>query len=417
MKAQILAIGTELAIGQAVDTNSAWLAQQLAAAGVHTARHVTVADDLADITGAIREAAATAELVLISGGLGPTADDLTRDALAAALGVELVFNPTSYEQIEAYFAERKRAMHEKNRVQAMIPDGATPIENPRGTAPGIRATLGRAAIFVMPGVPSEMKAMFARDVLPAIGAMGGAGEVIVQRILRTFGMAESELGEKIVDLMKRGRNPAVGTSAADLIISVRINAHGRTADEAAALAERDVAAVRERIGTYVFGEGEDELQTAVARLLIEQGRTVSTAESCTGGLVAKRLTDVSGSSAYFMQSFVTYSNEAKSRLLEIPPELIASHGAVSEPVARAMAENCRRLSDTDYALSVTGIAGPTGGTPDKPVGLVFVALATAGRTVVRELRLGETITRAEVRDRSAKAAVNLLRLELLHQLR
>ena len=417
MKAQILAIGTELAIGQAVDTNSAWLAQQLAAAGVHTARHVTVADDLADITGAIREAAATAELVLISGGLGPTADDLTRDALAAALGVELVFNPTSYEQIEAYFAERKRAMHEKNRVQAMIPDGATPIEIPRGTAPGIRATLGRAAIFVMPGVPSEMKAMFARDVLPAIGAMGGAGEVIVQRILRTFGMAESELGAKIVDLMKRGRNPAVGTSAADLIISVRINAHGRTADEAAALAERDVAAVRERIGTYVFGEGEDELQTAVARLLIEQGRTVSTAESCTGGLVAKRLTDVSGSSAYFMQSFVTYSNEAKSRLLEIPPELIASHGAVSEPVARAMAENCRRLSDTDYALSVTGIAGPTGGTPDKPVGLVFVALATAGRTVVRELRLGETITRAEVRDRSAKAAVNLLRLELLHQLR
>ena len=417
MKAQILAIGTELAIGQAVDTNSAWLAQQLAAAGVHTARHVTVADDLADITGAIREAAATAELVLISGGLGPTADDLTRDALAAALGVELVFNPTSYEQIEAYFAERKRAMHEKNRVQAMIPDGATPIENPRGTAPGIRATLGRAAIFVMPGVPSEMKAMFARDVLPAIGAMGGAGEVIVQRILRTFGMAESELGEKIVDLMKRGRNPAVGTSAADLIISVRINAHGRTADEAAALAERDVAAVRERIGTYVFGEGEDELQTAVARLLIEQGRAVSAVESCTGGLVAKRLTDVSGSSAYFMQSFVTYSNEAKSRLLEIPPELIASHGAVSEPVARAMAENCRRLSDTDYALSVTGIAGPTGGTPDKPVGLVFVALATAGRTVVRELRLGETITRAEVRDRSAKAAVNLLRLELLHQLR
>lgn len=417
MKAQILAIGTELAIGQAVDTNSAWLAQQLAAVGIHTARHVTVADDLADITEAIREAAGSAELVLISGGLGPTADDLTRDALAAAMGVELVFNPTCYEQIAAYFASRKREMHERNRVQAMIPAGATPIENPRGTAPGIRAKLGRAAVFVMPGVPSEMKAMFARDVLPAVGTMGGAGEVIVQRILRTFGMAESELGEKIVDLMKRGRNPAVGTSAADLIISVRINAHGKTADEAAALAERDVAAVRERIGTYVFGEGEDELQTAVARLLIEQGKTISTAESCTGGLVAKRLTDVSGSSAYFMQSFVTYSNEAKSRLLEIPAELIASHGAVSEAVAKAMAENCRRISGTDYALSVTGIAGPTGGTPDKPVGLVFVALAMAGRAVVRELRLGETITRAEVRDRSAKAAVNLLRLELLHQLR
>lgn len=262
-----------------------------------------------------------------------------------------------------------------------------------------------------------MKAMYARDVLPAIRMMGGGGEVIVQRILRTFGMAESELGERISDLMARGRNPAVGTSAADLIISIRINAHGKSTGEAAAMAERDVAAVRERIGTYVFGEGDDELQTAVGRLLIDQGKTISTAESCTGGLVAKRLTDVSGSSAYFIQSFVTYSNEAKSRLLEIPPELIASNGAVSEPVAKAMAENCRRLSATDYALAVTGIAGPTGGTPDKPVGLVFVALATAERTIMRELRLGETITREEVRDRSAKATVNLLRLELLHQLR
>jgi len=417
MKAQILAIGTELAIGQAVDTNSAWLAQQLAAVGIHTARHVTVADDLADITDAIRDAAAKADFVLISGGLGPTADDLTRDAMAAAMGVELIFHPESFEQIGAYFASRRREMHERNRVQAMIPDGAMPIENPRGTAPGIRAKLHHAEIFIMPGVPSEMKAMFARDVLPAIRTMGGAGEVIVQRILRTFGMAESELGEKISDLMARGRNPAVGTSAADMIISVRINAHGKTAGEAAALAERDVARVRERIGTYVFGEGEDELQSAVARLLIEQGKTISTAESCTGGLVAKRLTDVSGSSAYFIQSFVTYSNEAKSRLLEIPADLIASHGAVSEPVAKAMAENCRRLSATDYALAVTGIAGPTGGTPEKPVGLVFVALATPARTIVRELRLGETITRAEVRDRSAKAVVNLLRLELMHQLR
>ncbi|GMU34526.1 MAG: CinA-like protein [Planctomycetia bacterium] len=417
MKAQILAIGTELAIGQAVDTNSAWLAQQLAAMGIHTSRHVTVTDNLADITDAIRDAAANAELVLISGGLGPTADDLTRDALAAALGVELVLHPECLEQIAAYFASRRREMHERNRVQAMIPAGATPIENPRGTAPGIRAKLGRATVFVMPGVPSEMKAMYARDVLPAIRTMGGAGEVIVQRILRTFGMAESELGERISDLMARGRNPAVGTSAADLIISIRINAHGKSTGEAAAMAERDVAAVRERIGTYVFGEGDDELQTAVGRLLIDQGKTISTAESCTGGLVAKRLTDVSGSSAYFIQSFVTYSNEAKSRLLEIPPELIASNGAVSEPVAKAMAENCRRLSATDYALAVTGIAGPTGGTPDKPVGLVFVALATAERTIVRELRLGETITREEVRDRSAKAVVNLLRLELMHQLR
>lgn len=417
MNAHILSIGTELTLGQSLDTNSPWLSQQLAAIGVACARHVTVGDELPDIIAALRQAASEADIVLITGGLGPTADDLTREALAAAMGVELIFRPDCLEKIAAYFQERKRQMHERNRVQAMIPDGATPIENTRGTAPGMRAKLGRAEIFVMPGVPAEMEVMFERDVLPALRAIvvsrGGAGGIIVQRTLRTLGMSESELGEKIADLMARGRNPAVGTAAVDLIISIRINAQAGTADEAAALAERDAAEVRKRLGTYVFGDNDDRIETAVARLLIEKKKTVSTAESCTGGLVAKRLTDTSGSSAYFLQGFVTYSNDAKSRLLGVPRELIESHGAVSEPVARAMAEGCRHASGTDYAIGVTGIAGPTGATPDKPIGLVYVALASERETIVRELRLGETLSRWEVRDRSAKAVINLLRLELL----
>lgn len=417
MNAHILAIGTELTIGQAVDTNSAWLAQQLAGIGIHTTRHVTVSDDLADITAAIRESAQAAELVLISGGLGPTPDDLTRDALAAAMGVELMFHAESFEQIAAYFRSRNRQMHEKNRVQAMIPTGASPIENTRGTAPGLRARLHRADVFVMPGVPAEMKVMFAQDVLPAIRARGGAGEVITQRMIKSFGMSESEIGERIADLMKRGRNPAVGTSAADLVITIRINSHGRTAEAAASLAERDAAAVRERLGSCIFGEGDDRLETAVARLLIEQRKTLSTAESCTGGMIAKRLTDISGSSAYFIQGFVTYANEAKIRLIGVTEGLIAAHGAVSREVAGAMAEGCRHASRTDYALAVTGIAGPTGGSPEKPVGLVYVALATPDRTIVRELRLGDNLTRREVRDRAAKGAMNLLRLELIQQIR
>ncbi|RIK65888.1 MAG: competence/damage-inducible protein A [Planctomycetota bacterium] len=417
MNAHILAIGTELTIGQAVDTNSAWLAQQLAGVGIHVTRHVTVSDDLADITAAIRGSAQATELVLISGGLGPTPDDLTRDALAAAMGVELAFHADSFEQIAAYFRSRNRQMHERNRVQAMIPHGATPIENTRGTAPGLRARLERADIFVMPGVPAEMKVMFERDVLPHLRARGGSAEVIAQRTLRTFGMAESEIGEKIADLMQRGRNPAVGTSAADLVITIRINAHGPAAEAANALAERDAAVIRERLGTFILGEGEDRLETAVARLLIEQRKTVSSAESCTGGMIAKRLTDIPGSSAYFIQGFVTYANEAKIRLIGVPGNLIAAHGAVSREVAGAMAEGCRRTSQSDYALAVTGIAGPTGGTPEKPVGLVFVALAGSERTIVRELRMGDNLSRWEIRDRAAKGLLNLLRLELLRAAR
>lgn len=183
------------------------------------------------------------------------------------------------------------------------------------------------------------------------------------------------------------------------------------------MAERDATEIRKRLGAYVFGEDNDQVETAVARLLIEKKKTVATAESCTGGLVAKRLTDISGSSAYFLRGYVTYSNEAKSELLGVPMAMIDSHGAVSEPVARAMAEGCRRASGTDYALAVTGVAGPTGGTAQKPVGLVFVALAAADRTIVKELRLGESLSRGEIRDRSAKAVINLLRLELLKQLR
>jgi nicotinamide-nucleotide amidase len=410
MKAEIISIGSELTLGQTVDTNAAWLGQRLAAAGVACGRHVTVADDQRDIVAAITEAAGRAELVLVTGGLGPTPDDVTRESLAEAMGVELELHADSLVQIEEYFRQRGRSMHEANRRQAMIPRGARAIANTCGTAPGVHARWRGVEVYVLPGVPAEMRAMFEGAVAPGLPAGGG---VILQHELQSFGMSEAEIGQRIADLMARGREPAVGTSAAELIITIRINARG--ADEASArrALEADAVVVRERLGQAVFGEGGETLQGAVGTLLKRLGGTVSTAESCTGGLIAKRLTDVPGSSAYLVQGFVTYSNEAKSRLLGVPPELIAAHGAVSAEVAEAMAGACRRLSGTDFALSATGIAGPAGGTAAKPVGLVYVGLADGERATVRELRLGESLTREQVRDRTAKAALNLLRLRLL----
>ncbi|MBN2562729.1 MAG: competence/damage-inducible protein A [Phycisphaerae bacterium] len=418
MSTQIISIGTELVFGQTIDTNAAWLAQQLAGLGIRCSKHVTIADDRAVIANAISVASAEADLVLVTGGLGPTPDDLTRHALADALAAALRLHQPSLDKIAAFFRQRRRTMSEANRIQAMIPESAHPIENTCGTAPGLHARLNDADVFVMPGVPREMKTMFDRDIRPALWHRRLAGgphgpSVILQHTLQTFGSPESELGEKIADLMEPGRNPSVGTSAADLVISIRINAHASTPDEARRLIDADTAEIRRRLGQVVFGEQGDTLAHAVAKLLKDQHKTIASAESCTGGLIAKRLTDVPGSSAYMVQGLVTYADEAKHRLLDIPMDRIEAHGAVSREVAEAMAANCRRLANTDYALSSSGIAGPTGGTRDKPVGLVYIALADAAQTTVKELRLGETLPRDAIRDRTAKLALNLLRLRLI----
>jgi nicotinamide-nucleotide amidase len=305
-------------------------------------------------------------------------------------------------------------MPETNAVQAMFPAGSEPITNTCGTAPGIRAKWKRAMVFVMPGVPREMKVMYERDVLPALRPLAGEGAILAST-LYCYGAGESSIGGKIRDLMARDRNPTVGTTAQQTVIGVRIHAYGRSREEAQALLDRDRAEVRRRLGTLVFGEDDDRLAAAVAGMLFEQGGTVSTAESCTGGLLAKAFTDIPGSSAYFLQGVVTYSNAAKTALLGVPAELIARHGAVSREVAEAMALGCRRMSGSDVAVSVTGIAGPGGGTPEKPVGLVYIGLADAGGCDVTEHRMGESLTREEIRDRTCKAALNRVRLKLVER--
>jgi len=412
MDACVLSIGSELTYGQTVDTNAAWLSQRLAGIGISTQLHVTVADDLEAVAAEIKRICGRVGVLLISGGLGPTPDDLTRQALASAMGVALELREEYVEKIRDFFTVRGREMPEANTVQAMFPAGAAAIENTCGTAPGIRVDFHETLIFVMPGVPREMKVMFERDVLPILAKQSG-GQVLLATTLYSFGEGESTISMKIHDLMERGRNPAVGTTAKQGVIGIRIHARGDSQEEASRLLEDMADQVRSRLGPLIFGENDGRLAVAVARLLAARGETVSTAESCTGGLIAKSLTDISGSSNYFLQGLVTYSNEAKMGLLDVPGELIDQHGAVSEQVAHAMAVNCRAKSGSDYALSVTGIAGPTGGTPQKPVGLVYIGLADKDGCEVTEHRIGEFLSREDIRDRTHKTALNRLRLKLV----
>ncbi|HRX84423.1 MAG TPA: competence/damage-inducible protein A [Phycisphaerae bacterium] len=413
MHAEIISIGAELMTGSSIDTNSAWLSEQLTRLGVPTLRHATVGDDAAAIAAAMGESASRAALVLVTGGLGPTRDDLTRAGLAAALGVPLVHDPDSMAQIDAFFRALNRPMPQANRVQADVPAGATVLPNDWGTAPGIRACLGDATIFCMPGVPREMKAMFDRYVTPFV-AESGPARGMATRVLRTFGAGESTLAEQIADLMTPGRNPAVGTTASEGVISVRIVASGATPTDAQQLADADEAEVRRRLGVLVYGHGDDTLASVVGGLLADRSLTLATAESCTGGLIAKFLTDVPGASHYLAGGVVTYSNALKTQLLGVPETLLAERGAVSAEVAETMAEQCRQRLGTDLALSVTGVAGPDGGTADKPVGLVYIALATPAGTQTKECHFSDRLDRAAIRDRTAKTALNLLRHHLLN---
>lgn len=420
MTAIILSIGDELVLGQTIDTNSAWLSQQLAAVGCDIVGHGTVPDGQAYIENVIRSAATQCDLLLISGGIGPTEDDMTRQAMAVVLGVELEMNPIWLTRLQEFWTKRNAIMPEINKIQAMIPRGAQMIENTAGTAAGIRSVLGgNCDIFVMPGVPKEMKIMFTRDVLPYIKQQSG-GAVILSRTLHTFGMGESGVAEKLGPLMKRDRNPSVGTTVANGIVSLRINARFPSLTEAKEQIEQTTLACETALGDLIFGRDEKTLPHVIADLLQsgEKKLTISTAESCTGGLLAKMLTDLPGSSAYFTQGWVTYSNLSKYERLGVPTDIINVYSPVSEPVAELMAKNARRLAKSTYALSITGIAGPDGGSATKPVGIVVIALAKpdpADRAgcLIDKRTFQLTGDREMIRDRAAKMALTMLRFELL----
>jgi nicotinamide-nucleotide amidase len=411
MKCELISIGSELTSGQSLDTNSQWLSQRLAEDGIAVGWHTTVADDFDVNLDVFRTAACRAGLVLATGGLGPTLDDLTREVLAKAAGVELVFHQPSLDAIADMFRRRNRTMPDRNRVQAMFPAGAEPIPNDWGTAPGIWMKLGDAWVAAMPGVPSEMHQMYQNGVRLKVLALGLGSGVLIQRKINTFGAGESQVEEKVADLTRRGHVPEVGITASDAIISLRIFARGPTRAAALQQAAPVEATIRERLGDLVFGIEDEGLHDAVAALLAARRKTLATAEGVTAGMVSASLAAVPGAGGWFRGGVTAYDNRVKVDLLGVPQEMVDEHGAVSAAVAERMATGCRTRLDTDLAVSTVGVAGPGDLGPDLPAGKVFAAVAWDGG--VRSATYSWSGTRDEVRRRTAKMALNLVRLHLL----
>lgn len=416
MHAVILSIGDELVLGQTVDTNSAFLSAELATLGIGTLYHQTVADDQLTIATAIRQASSSAQLVLISGGLGPTDDDLTRQALAEAMSVDLVRDEASIEAIKAMFDRIGRPMSKRNEIQAMHPRSSQMISNDCGTAPGICAELNGAVIYVAPGVPHELFAMFEKSILPQLQQYKASRHVILTAKVNTFGLGESHVAQKLEGLTDRDRNPLVGTTVSEGIVAVRVRSEFADRATTQQQLDRTIEQVQQRLGAAVFGREDETIQQSLVEMLRERGMKVATAESCTGGLLGEMITQVSGSSDVYIGGWVTYSNEMKEAL-GVAAALIERHGVVSQPVVESMASCAALRCGADAALAITGVAGPQGGSVDKPVGTVWVGLAcrNAGEQAeykTESLLLKLTGNRRAIRDRAAKSAVQMLRLRL-----
>ena len=378
INAAIICVGNELLNGQTIDKNSNWLADRLLAVSIPVVYTCAVGDVVGDIKSAIEYASGKADIILITGGLGPTDDDLTRNGIAEFLDVELEYHSEIEEEIKKFFSARGVSMAEKNRIQAYLPAGTSAIENGLGTAPGIFYEDGKKIIAAMPGVPSEMKQMFDKSILPRIKKFA-RGDIIVIRKLRCIGAGESVIAEMLGDLMARGRNPQINCTVDCGIITLYIVARAEKKNKAETMAAKDIERLCGILGKLVYGLDEQSLAEVVGQKLVEKKKTLAAAESCTGGLIAKMITDVPGSSRYFNRGWVTYSDEAKISELGVEKRLIDQYGAVSGEVSAAMAAGAKQKSGADYAIAVTGIAGPQGGSEQKPVGLVYISIACAER--------------------------------------
>jgi len=411
MGTEIITVGTELLLGQIIDTNASWIAQRLAEAGIDLYYKTTVGDNAGRIEAALRQALSRADVLITTGGLGPTEDDLTRDVVAAVLGRPLHLDSDVLARIEQRFAHRKIPMSENNRKQAMVPEGAEVLHNPNGTAPGLFLREGGRCVACMPGVPAEMKPMLTGQVIPQIREVFGIRSRIVSRVLKMCGISESKVDQAIGDYFREMRNPTIGILAHAGEIHVRLTCKGEDPAEITRMLDALEGKVRLRLGALVFGRDEEKIEALVGQLLRARGATLAVAESCTGGLIASRLTDVAGSSDYFERGMVTYSTAAKQHLLGVPRELIGNSGVVSLDVVRVMADGVRRRSGTTFGLATTGIAGPSGGTSERPVGLVCVALAWEGGDIAREYRFHGG--RELIKYRAAQMALEMLRRHLL----
>jgi nicotinamide-nucleotide amidase len=407
--AELIAVGTELLLGSIVNSDAQMISRELSALGINVFYHTVVGDNPQRLEAAVNIAKGRADIIITTGGLGPTCDDLTKQTLARCFGRELVFDQHSMDRIVAYFDRMKgRKLTENNRQQAYLPAGCTIFDNDWGTAPGCAFEADGTHVIMLPGPPSECGPMFRSCAVPYLKRLGDGA--IVSRSLRLFGTGESMVESQLRDKMNSMTNPTLAPYAKEGEVELRITAKGATEAQAAALLDPVEAELRAQFGKLIYGADVPSLEAVVLDGLREKGLTLSCAESCTGGLVAKRLTDLAGASQAFRGGVVSYTNEVKAGVLGVSQDLLEQYGAVSAPVAKAMAEGVRRLTGSDLAVATTGVAGPDPDDRGNPVGLVFTALAAPEGTFVRERRLGGT--RNRVRITAASAALDLARLWL-----
>jgi nicotinamide-nucleotide amidase len=418
---EVLCIGTELLLGNILNGNARWIAERLAGLGIPHFRQEVVGDNRERLIAAVRAAAGRCRVLVTTGGLGPTPDDLTTEAIAAAFAVPLVEHPAIWEGIRARIEARGRVAAASNRRQAFLPEGAAVLPNPTGTAPGIIWTPTPTdpgfpiqpgfTVLTFPGVPSELHAMWEATADPWLRQAGLASGVFASRLLRFWGVAESTLAEQVADLLE-GENPTVAPYAGAGEVKLRLTARADDPAAAAALLDPLEVELRRRTGALCFGKDDDSLASVVLARLRQRGETLAVAESCTGGGLGAAITAVPGASDVFLGGVIAYANALKQALLDVPPVLLADAGAVSDAVAAAMAEGVRRRTGSSWALAVTGIAGPGGGSPDKPVGLVHIALAGPDGTTSSPVHFGESRGRDWIRTLTTGEALNRLRLAL-----
>jgi nicotinamide-nucleotide amidase len=410
MLAEIITIGDELLIGQVIDTNSAWMAEHLNAIGIRVHQITSISDNQDHILTTLKEASERAQLILITGGLGPTKDDITKQTLCKYFDTSLVFSKKAYENVEKLFSARGVAVTELNRLQAMVPANCRVVANPNGTAPCMWFEQNGCIYVSMPGVPFEMKAIMEQEIIPQL--LDKLNRVIIHRTILTEGVGESHLAsiiepweDSLPEFIKLAYLPQPG------MVRLRLTAYGTDRyllQEAITKAEKELYSYA---GNYIFGFDDDTMESVVGQLLRIKGMTLSTAESCTGGNIAQLITSIAGSSDYFKGSIVAYSNEIKEQFLGVPHHVLIEYGAVSEQTVIAMAEGIRTRFDTDFAIAVSGIAGPGGGTAEKPVGTTWIAVATPTETITRKFLLGDHRGR-NIRKASI-AALNMLRGKLV----
>ncbi len=412
--AQVVSTGDEVLTGAIVDSNSAYIAAALLETGLHVTRHTTVGDDAPRLRDLLVEIGDHTDIAVVTGGLGPTVDDITAQAAADAAGVKLIENQEALLSIQDFFNRFPRPMSLSDGKQAMLPENAIPVINRSGTAPGFKMTIGKCTLYFLPGVPREMKTMMTEMVIPAIKAEHVTTDYqqhYREKQFSLFGLPEAEVNQRLKEPSKRFGDVKLGMLARFPVIIVKLFAFGSDVEAVDRGIEKAAGHVREALDKWIFSDTCDSLESVVGALLKEKRVTVAVAESCTGGLISDRLTNVAGSSDYFLMSAVTYANEAKTAILHVSGGTIETHGAVSEETAREMAEGIRKISGADYGIATSGIAGPTGGTDEKPVGTICVAIAGPNRIVSkrRVLPFRDRIANKEI---FAHMALDMLRREL-----